>query len=144
LADLVQTPASVLDAIPAVPDHENTPSTSRAGVAILAGNVLYADVTAAGVQKLATAAGTAAQADVSGIALCNAAVGQPVVISNIKGNINLGATLVVGTEYVLSATPGAICPRADLVSTNKIVVLGNADAANNLKMRIDKTLIAVP
>jgi hypothetical protein len=40
--------------------------------------------------------------------------------------INLGATLVVGEVYVVSATLGAIAPIGDLVSTNFVTPLGTA------------------
>jgi hypothetical protein len=54
-----------------------------------------------------------------------ASVGQPVVYAS-NGAINIGATTVKTTTYVLSALAGMVCPQADLVSTNRIVRIGHA------------------
>jgi hypothetical protein len=86
------------------------------------------------------------EAGVIGITLNPADVGQPVVLQE-SGEMNLGATLVQGTIYVLSATPGAICPIADLVAAQtppqNVVIIGQAKTAAIFKVKLDITGIAV-
>lgn len=90
-----------------------------AGVALTAGQIVYKDAAAADVLKLADANGTAAVAAAYGVALVNAAIGQPCPVLR-KGVITVGATIVVGTRYVLSATAGGVCPEADLVTDDYV------------------------
>lgn len=104
----------------------------KAGATITQGQAVYLD-TATNTWKLADANPTGAgQAvtDIVGIALVAASSGQPMVVAVLDTTgINLGATLVVGTTYVVSATAGAICPIADLVSTDFPILLGTASTA---------------
>ena len=124
MADLAVVPASVI----ASADSQKV--TLKASEAITAGDAVYIDSsTANGSVSLADKTSQGASV-VAGIALDNAAVGQPVTIMT-KGSVNLGVTLTVGEVYVLSAT-GNISPVADLVSTNFVSVLGVATDANNL------------
>ena len=53
----------------------------------------------------------------------------------IGGNVNLGATLVKGELYCVSATGGAIAPFADLVSGDWITFLGVASSASELILK---------
>ena len=75
---------------------------------------------------------TAALANCSGIVLTPAALDEPVVIAKPGTRINLGATLVVGEVYVVSATLGAIAPIGDLVSTNFVTPIGTARTSSVL------------
>ena len=43
--------------------------------------------------------------------------------------VNLGATLVVGEVYAVSATKGAIAPVADIISTQFVAIIGIATTA---------------
>jgi len=76
-----------------------------------------------------------------GIALTAGSDGQPGIIIK-SGNVDLGATLALGSVYVCSATAGKICPEEDIASTEFVCVLGVADAADNLKMNILYTEVA--
>lgn len=69
----------------------------------------------------------------TGVALSPGTVGQPAFIQE-GGVINMGCTLAIGTLYGASVTAGKIGPITDLVSTNKINVLGIALTAANLDM----------
>jgi hypothetical protein len=70
---------------------------------------------------------------VAGIACNGAANGQPLTV-HTSGDINLGATLVVGETYCLSdAVAGQIVPVADLGAGDFVVVLGVAETASNFK-----------
>lgn len=83
---------------------------------------------------------SAANAAVEGIALNDAADGQPVTYQQ-NGNIDLGATLAVGKVYVLS-TSGAIAPVDDIAGSEFVTVLGVATASDNLLMGIIKSGVA--
>ena len=114
-----------------------------AGATITAGQAVYR---AAATGKLLLADADSATAEVrvvAGIALHGASDGQPLTIQT-EGDINLGATLVVGAVYVLDATAGAIAPAADLSIGEYTTVLGVASSASNLKMKIVTGGAAVP
>lgn len=130
MADLVLVPAEVL------PGTGAAYTSGVAGVAITAGQVCYLD-TAAKQMKLADANGTAQTAVVKGIAMHGATPGQPLTLQS-GGEITLGvgAALVVGGLYVLSATPGMIAPVGDLAAGHYTDLLGVALSATVLKLQI--------
>src|SRR5688572_30418281 len=111
--------------------------TGRAGGTITAGMPVYADASDNGDFKAADNNVSAALANVVGIALHGAADGQPLTIQT-EGDINLGATLVVGETYVLSANAGGIAPIAD-ISTNYVTGIGIARTAAILQLKINAT-----
>ena len=55
-----------------------------------------------------------------------------------------GPTLVVGSIYVLSSTPGKIAPEADLVTGDRVTVIGYGSTAANLFTASKATLIQKP
>lgn len=122
MADLTITAANVLKATGAVT------GSGTAGVAVTAGQALYLDATDSKL-KLAQCDGTAAEADVVGIALHAALANQPLAYLK-SGTMNIGGTTVKTTTYCLSATAGGIAPQADLVATNRIVRIGHATATD--------------
>ena len=81
---------------------------------------------------------TATLAACVGIALNNAATGQPVAVQS-GGTINIGATATVGAPYFLSANSGNICPAGDLANPNYTTYLGIAITANNIQLAIQAT-----
>lgn len=96
----------------------------KAGVAITAGQVVYQDATDSGKIKLADANGTAAAANVLGIAAHNAAVDQPIRVIIADPNLTPGATLSMSSQiYILSATPGGVAPSTDATTGWVTVVL---------------------
>lgn len=107
-----------------------------AGAAIAAGQFLYRDSTD-GTLKLAVANGTEAQADVVGMALNNAAIGQPVEYGN-EGDYTVSSGLPgVGTLLVLSdTTAGAAMQETDLGTGEYVTFLGMVSAATTLKLKI--------
>jgi hypothetical protein len=141
----------VIEALLSIPEHFADLSITAASVAggagqavtvqnasasITAGQALY---TSSGQWALAKSNGTAAQATLTGIALSTGVSGQPLV-AQTAGNINLGATLVVGTYYVASPNnAGGIAPMADLSSGNYVSLLGVATTTSNLQMGISNT-----
>ena len=50
------------------------------------------------------------------------------------GKITIGATVVPGTMYGISATAGGICPMADLTTGNYVTPLGLAISTTVLDM----------
>jgi len=107
-------------------------SRGVAGAAIAAGDALYVDTSDSNKLKLAIAT-SAAAAVFAGIATHAALAGQPVQYIP-AGAITIGATLVIGTVYVVSATAGKICPVADLVSGNYLTIIGMPSSTTVLEV----------
>lgn len=121
-----QTPADVLPGTGAQKEQYT------AGVGgVTAGNQCYVDpATNTLLPALATAITTVGRI----VAATTAGAGQP-LFGYVGGLVDLGATLVVGTEYAASAVAaGSIVPVADLVTGNVVKILGIADTAALLNM----------
>src|SRR5262245_19933325 len=130
MPDIVVTPANVMRSSGA------SLLTGTAGEAISAGHVVARDQTGSGKYMLASA--SASDADLrepEGIALNNAAAGQPFAFAD-SGTLTLGAGLTAGIAYYLSATPGGICARADLAVGAYVCLLGLASSATVIDLGI--------
>ena len=92
----------------------------------------------------AGAATTAAIANAQRIVIVGGTLDTPCILASPGCEVDLGATLTVGETYAVSATVGAICPISDLVSTNRVTILGVASAANSLKFRPVASGVAKP
>jgi hypothetical protein len=103
-----------------------------AGATIAAGDALYVDTSDSNKMKLAVAT-SAAAAVFAGIATHAALAGQPILYIP-AGAITIGATLHVGTIYVVSATAGKICPAADLVAGNYVTIIGMPSSTTVLEV----------
>lgn len=139
MADLSITVASVAKVSGGVE------TTYLAGETITAGMVVYLKAADSRWYK-AQCDGTAEESGVgvlTGIALHGSLAGQPLAVQR-DGTITIGATVVTGTEYVVSAAAGAICPHADLVSTNKYTRVGYASSTSVLTLGLLSTGVAVP
>lgn len=129
MADLTITAASVLQGSGAIIEDQ------IAGAAITAGQLLYKD-SADGKVKLADAnSGVAEARSIYGVAVNNAAANQPVAVQR-KGKVAIGATVAVGTIYVLSATAGGVAPSADLATGHYVSILGVAVSATEIEIAI--------
>lgn len=105
-----------------------------AGAAITAGQVCYLDA-ADKRWKLADAdASFMTGVTEVALALNGAAAGQPIELA-AGGDINMGSVFTAGTAYYLSATAGAICPRADLGPGDRVIQLGIARSATQIAFR---------
>lgn len=113
---------------------------ATAGEAITAGQALYVSATTA--KMLRCDASTAAKAACDGIALHAAAADQPIAYL-ANGDIDLGATLAVGTVYGVTDTAGGIGPIADRGTGDFVTLLGVASAADNLILSINRTGVAI-
>jgi hypothetical protein len=126
VADLTITAASVIAG-------SGTIERGTAGATITAGQVVYKS---AGKYQLAdNDSATAAAKSPRGIALNGGSDGQPMSIMT-SGSITIGATLTAGTAYYLSSTAGGICPLADVISGDNVVLLGVASSTTVLKLNI--------
>ena len=84
-----------------------------------------------------------AHVSVYGVALTGGAVNQVGQVQR-TGNITIGATVGVGTIYVLSAAAGKICPSADLASTNYVSIIGVGVSATDIQLAVLNTGVQKP
>lgn len=129
MANLAITATSV------VAGADATKLTGIAGETITAGAALYKSSVSGKLMLADSNSGTAEARQTIGIALNGAALNQPVVMQK-SGDITLGATLVAGTAYYLSDTPGAICPVADVGSGEFVCLIGLAKSTTVLTIGI--------
>ena len=104
--------------------------TAPAGVAINAGQSVY--VAADGTLGLYDANAAAPANVFAGIALDSGAAGQPIVVAKTDPNFGPGFTLAAGEVVVGSATPGGLCPVADLASGTVPTVVGVGIGGNKM------------
>jgi hypothetical protein len=105
-----------------------------AGAQVTAGMAVYEDPND---HKLrgADADGGAGAANVKGIALHGAADGQPLRVQT-GGVISIGGTTVVGEQYALGETAGAIVPATELALGSFVTLIGVGASNNTLKLAI--------
>lgn len=129
MVDLVITPASV------VAGSDATTENGIAGVAITAGQQVWLNAVTGKYELADSNSATVGARRSRGTALHAAALNQPLSIQK-AGNITIGATLVAGTDYYLSDTPGGICPRADIGVGEYVCLLGLAKSTTVLALDI--------
>jgi len=127
VVDITVTPSAV------VAGSNATRDTGIAGETITAGKAVFLNA-ATNRWMLSDNNGTGTR-EVKGIALNGASANQPLAILK-DGDITIGATLVAGTDYWLSATAGGICPRADLATGMDTIQIGVAKSASVLAVSI--------
>jgi hypothetical protein len=108
----------------------------ESGEAVTQGQPIYLDPATS--KYLKADANVDAKIAVGGIVLTPGGAGGFPTIA-ISGLINLGATLTVGTIYVLSDTAGGIMPAADLSAGDNVVILGTAVTTALLNLDIQIT-----
>lgn len=111
-----------------------------AGATITAGQLVYLD-SSTNTYKL-TDTDVVASASARGIALHGSLSGQPLQIL-MNGPITIGATLTAGNVLYASPTAGGITATvADLVSTNRVIVVGVATSTTVAQIQIiDSTAV---
>lgn len=116
-----------------VPDEGYSWLTGIAGEAVTRGQLVYlkASDTRYWVGHCETSAATAA---VSGISLVDAAAGQPIIVMT-GGIVTIGATVAVGTLYLLS-TAGLFMPHGDIATSDWITYAGVGTTAAKIKLGI--------
>jgi hypothetical protein len=136
MTDLVQTPADVERV-------SGNKQEKIAGATITAGMPVYADG-ADTFQLKPAQADAAATAKVAGMALNSADDEQPIIFQT-DGVFKPGATVVIGETYALSAAnPGKIAPYGDLVSTNRVTILGVGISTSEILLGIINSEVAKP
>jgi hypothetical protein len=129
MVDIVITPANVVAGANATKD------SGIAGVTITAGQLVYRDsATRKYLLADSNAAATEARHTMA-IALNGAAINQPLTVQT-GGDITIGGTLVAGTDYYQSDTPGGICPRADVGAGESVCLIGLAKSTTVLQIGI--------
>ena len=113
--------------------------TGVAGATITAGQSLYLGSNG---KLLLADADTESKAVCRGIALHGASEDQPITYKR-AGTLDMGATLVRGTVYVVSTTAGGIAPWADLSSGDYVTILGIATTTAILTINIQVSGIAI-
>lgn len=136
MTDIVITAANVLAGSNATIDH------GTAGATITAGQVVYRDSSDKKWKLADNDSATAEIREATGIALNGASNGQPIAVQK-AGPITVGGTLTAGVSYYLSATPGGICPYADIASGNYVCLLGMSTSTSVLKLDITYTGVAL-
>ena len=106
------------------------------GVAITAGQSLAYDSSTVSVKLSDVNSASAWQRTPIGIALNTAAAGQPIVYQT-GGDITIGGTLVAGTAYYASGTPGGVRPQADNITGDYPALLGIATSTTVLRIGIN-------
>jgi hypothetical protein len=129
MADLVITAANV------VPGADSSAVTGVAGETIAAGKAVYLSSTTKKWMLADSNSATAEARQAKGIALNGASLNQPIAVHK-NGDITIGATLVAGTAYYLSDTPGGICTLADVGAGEYVCLLGLAKSTSVLSVDI--------
>lgn len=106
--------------------------------AITAGQSLYLSTTDATKVGLHDSNAAAPANALFGVALNGGAIGQPIVVQS-AGDIVIGATVVVGTIYLGSDTPGGIRPDADKTTGDTVNILGVGKNATTITLGISNT-----
>lgn len=93
-----------------------------AAVAISAGDAIYKTAANTYGQAQCDVALGVVDANLVGIAMNSAAIGQPV--QGARGLVTIGTGFTVGMQVNLSATAGKFAPVADIATTNNVVAAG--------------------
>jgi hypothetical protein len=129
MVDLTITPTAVLAGSNARTEE------GSAGETIAAGKLVYRSSTTKKFMLADTNSATAEARRPLGIALNGASLDQPIEVQT-AGDITIGATLVAGTDYYASDTPGGICPRTDIGAGEFVCLIGLAKSTTVLAVDI--------
>ena len=118
------------------------------GATTTAGQAVYKDTADSNKFKLADAnSATELVRTAYGIALNTASAGQPIGVAD-TGDYTAGATVGIGTIYILSGTPGGIALGApgvtDLVTGIYTSILGIGISVTAIRLKINNSGVAVP
>lgn len=105
------------------------------GEVVAAGKAVYLSSTTKKWMLADSNSATAEAKKAGGVALNGCALDQPLVVQT-AGDITLGATLVAGSPYYLSETPGGIEPAADLTTGENVCLIGLAKSTTVLSIDI--------
>ena len=137
MADLSITAASVLQG------SGVTISDGTAGGTVTPGQPVYQDAADGNQWKAADANASAATAAAVWIALHASLDNQPLQILT-SGPITIGATVALGTTYVLSATAGGIAPNVDATSGWYKTIIGVATSTTVIQVALNVSGALIP
>lgn len=136
MADLVITAADVVAGAGASIEF------GTAGATVTAGQIVYRDPDDLKYKLADNNSATAAARSPRGIALNGASDGQPLAVLR-GGEVTIGAAVAPGVAYYLSDTPGGICPVADLLAGEYPAIVGIAESATVLRVKIQEAGVAL-
>lgn len=125
----------VITAANCVADSAAARTSGSAGEAITAGQAVYKSSTTNKWMLADADSATAEARKAAGIALNGAALNQPLTVAT-SGDVTIGGTLVAGTAYYLSGTPGGICSVADVGAGEYVCLIGLAKSTSVLAIGI--------
>jgi len=108
-----------------------------AGASIEPGDQIYID-TSDDAKLKAAVNSSAAAAKSAGLALNYASSGNQVAYA-IDGEVDPGVTAVEGIVYCVSANAGKIAPFGDLITGDRLVILGVGNSSGNIDIDIKDT-----
>lgn len=115
---------------------------AQAGEAFDVGDVLYQDATT---QKYSKASDTnTTVAELKGVAITKSTADEDYFYLQTAGKVNLGVTLTVAEEYVISDTGGELMPKGDLTTGDVYSRFGYATSANDLQIDMENTGVSAP
>ncbi len=106
----------------------------KAGATLVAGQVCYKESSTSKAKLADNDSATAEVRAARGLSLNGAAADQPVQLALNGAVVDVGAVLTAGTDYYLSGTPGAICPRADVTTGDDPIRVGMALTTSQLQL----------
>ncbi len=137
MADLSITAASVLAGA------GSSISNGTAGGTVTAGQPVYQDVSDGNQWKAADANASILTAAAIGIALHASLDNQPLQVLT-AGPITIGATVAIGTTYVLSSAAGGICPNLDATTGWYKTIIGVATSATVIQVTLNVSGALIP
>lgn len=140
MADLTITPANVALAGSTTGAG---PTVVQYGEAVTQGEPLYIN-SSDGKYYLADADASATAAEATKLAMTPGGADDYGIVAGAEMEVDLGATLTVGTTYVVSATAGGIAPIADLTTGDYTCIIGTAETASKIKLKFIFTNAAKP
>lgn len=138
MVDAVVTAPNVKASAAAVTDWGTLGETATQGQAV------RIDAAAGDSLKLADADASAASAAAIAILLTAGANGQPAKYVIKDPAFQPGFPVTVGEIYVLSGTPGGICPEADLAPGDYVTVIGVGKTSSTIDLDIKRSGVQVP
>lgn len=118
-------------------------TVGTANAAITAGQLIYLSG-ADSLLYLADANASDVAAEVVGMALANVAAGQPLPYAIDGADVDVGSILTQGATYIASATPGGVCPIADLASGSYLSFCGYAVSPTKMRLMVVPTGVLKP
>lgn len=136
MADISVTAASVK-----LKSNVKPPTVVQVGESVTQGQPGYAKASDAGKYWRADA-DTAEEALATGVFMTPASANGHAMFAGPGCIIDLGATLVVGQVYVVSANAGGIAPYSDLASGDFVTIVGVPSAAGTIELVMKATGVA--